>query len=61
MRNFQEKLVFLLCPPEEMSPYYKLHIENLSYFVRWVYFLILTFCQVNKTGDTKTDLKLLKQ
>ena len=29
--SFQEKTTFVLCPYEEMSPHYKLHIETLSF------------------------------
>ena len=50
---FQGKMTFLLCPSEEMSPQFKLHIETFSYFVKWFHFLMLTFYQVNKTGDQR--------
>ena len=39
-----------------MSPHLKLHMETFSYFLRWVYFLILTFYQGNKT-ETKNPSK----
>ena len=38
-----KKKMFLLCPYEEMSSHSKLHMENFPNFVRWFYFLILTF------------------
>ena len=60
MCNFQEKIAFLLCPFEEISPHFKLHIENFSCFVRWFDFLILTFYQGNKT-TRKVDPQMLKQ
>ena len=53
MCSFQEKMVFLLCPSEGMSPLFKLLIETFSYFFGQVYFLILTFYQINKTGYQK--------
>ena len=45
---------------EKMSPHFKLHMETCSHFVRWVYFLILTFYHVNITVDQKWS-KNLKQ
>ena len=51
--SFQEKMMYLLCPSEKMAPHFKQHMETFSYFVRWVQCLILTFYQVNKTGDKK--------
>ena len=33
---FFEEKIFLLCPYEEMFPHFKLHMENSSYFVRWL-------------------------
>ena len=43
----------LLPPYEEMSSHLKLHMETFPYFARWFYCLILTFHQVNKTGNQK--------
>ena len=39
----KEKMIILLNSYEEMSPQFKLHMETSSRFVRWFYFLILTF------------------
>ena len=33
---FEEKMIFLLCPFEEMFPHFKLRMENFSYFFRWL-------------------------
>ena len=53
MYSSQEKMTFLLCQSEEMSPHFKLHMEKFSYFARWFYFLMVTFYQVNKTEQQK--------
>ena len=50
---FKKKCCFFFFLPEEMSPHFKVHMETFSYFVKWVYFLTLTFYQVNRTGDQK--------
>ena len=57
---FKKTALFLLCMSEEMYPHVILYMETFSYFVRSVYFLVLTFYQVNKTGP-KIDPKMLKQ
>ena len=53
-------MMLIFCLSEEMSPHFKLHMESFSYFVRWFYFLALTFYQVNKNSRPKADLKMLR-
>ena len=62
MCRFHEKIIFLLCPNEEISPFFRLHMETFSYFLRWFYILILTFFQVCKQNRSpKNDPQMLKQ
>ena len=42
MCSFQEKITFLVCPSQEMSSHFKLHIETFSYFL--ILFILCRNC-----------------